>query len=347
MQSFDYNLRHYTFDYDVVPVEDIRNDLKTIGVSVVQIYKDNHCERFEEDMNYLASMLRADGGTAHGGGGMGGITKRYGAACHPGAANIRLDPRARAVHAAIYGANPEDVMSGWDAVAIVGTDKERHKKLQQYDDPRKAYYDLTGGTLEPHVDIGIGTHGAQMETKMQILHPEFTACVQSQLVCHTVPKGGSTFVFAPGNYYDSPPDPTLFETNKGRDFCVCTEAGYKHFHGKWRSVEVPRGCLILWLSRTPHGNKLADPGVDPLRRSVYISWQMRKLVDDDTRKSLKRKKLDAVYTGGSTDHWATLVPKVHRGSHYSNGKGLTKVIYDEKNPPCYDEELSRRIEEAF
>lgn len=347
MQPYDYTLRDFTVG-DNVPVEAIRSDLKTVGLSVVRIYDDDRCGRFEQDMNELALMLRADGGTAHGGRGMGGITKRYGAACHPGAANIRLDPRARAVHAAIYGAKPEDVMSGWDAVAIVGTDKPRPRKAHRHDDdPRQAYYALTGGTLQPHVDVGLGTHGAQMEAKMATLHPEFAACVQSQLVCHTVPKGGSTFVFAPGQYYDSAPDPALFETSKGRDFCVCTDAGYKHFHGKWRCVEAPIGCLILWLSRTPHGNKLADPGVDPGRRCVYISWQVRTLVDDATRATLKRKKLDAVYTGGSTDHWATSVPKVHRGSHYSNGKGLTNVIYDHEQPPRYDEELTRRIDDAF
>ena len=88
-----------------------------------------------------------------------------------------------------------------------------------------------------------------------------------------------------------------------------------HFDGRWEAVECPRGCLILWLSRTPHGNKLADRNVDPQRRVVYISD--RRLVSDERRPVLKQLKLDAVYRGGSTDHWSIQIPKVHAGSHYS------------------------------
>ena len=85
-----------------------------------------------------------------------------------------------------------------------------------------------------------------------------------------------------------------------------------------------------------------------MRRAVYIAWQARALVPDAAdRARLKRKKLDAVYSGGSTDHWATHVPKVHRGSHYSNGKRVTRVLYSAAAPPAYDAELARRIEEAF
>lgn len=346
METFNFILHDFTSG-DTVPVDLIREDLRSHGVSVVRLYDDATSAKFESDMNVVAQMLRGDGGTAHGSAGMGGIVKRYGASSHPTVANIRLDSRARAVHAALYGVRPEQVMSGWDAVTIVGSDKQRSKRFQNFSDPRKAFFDLTGGSLEPHVDIGNGTHGAEMEMRMKVLHPEFSACVQSQFVCHTVPPGGSTFVFVPGSYYDAPPNPEWFTTNNGRDFCVCTESGYQHFHGRWRSIEAPRGCLILWLSKTPHGNKLADPGVDSTRRGVYIAWQARDLVDEEKRNALKRKKLNAVFTGGSTDHWATSVPKVHRGSHYSNGKAITKVIFSASAPPSFPDELSRRIEEAF
>lgn len=98
----------------------------------------------------------------------------------------------------------------------------------------------------------------------------------------------------------------------------------------------------------PCGNKLADHGVDPERRGVFVSWQARALVPDaEERATLKRKKMNAVATGGSTDHWSTHVPKVHKGSHYSNGKGVTQVLYAEGSPPVYDADLARRVEEAF
>ena len=128
---------------------------------------------------------------------------------------------------------------------------------------------------------------------------------------------------------------------------MCTPEGYEFFRDQWRAVEVPRGCLILWYSQTAHDNKLADPGVDPQRRGIYISWQDRRLVPSSERASLKRKKLKAVHSGGSTDHWAHHISKVHRGGHYSNGKGLTKTLYNKERAPQYSEELRARMEEAF
>ena len=325
--------------------EAIRADLRTHGFAVVQLY--DTCPDYEASMNQLAQALRPDGGSAHGGRGMGGITKVYGAACHPAAAAIRLDPRARAVHAGIYGLAPHEVMSGWDAVAILGTDATRSAPFKPHTDPKKHYFALTGGSLQAHVDICPGTtsYGAKTEAKMAEVHPVFPHCVQSQLVCRTVPRGGAALVVAPGAH--AAPDSRHFDATSGRDFAVCTDEGYKHFHGQWRAVEAPQGCLILWLSRTPHGNKLADKDVDPQRRVVYISWQARALVPDAERAALKRKKMDAVYSGGSTDHWSTQVPKVHRGSHYSNGKGLTHVLYDRERAPTYDADLARRVEDAF
>ena len=343
MEPLEYTLHDAT---DVVPTDAIRHDLRTRGVAVVRLYSEADAAFLEEGMDELAMDLCGDGGSACGGLGMGGITKPYGAACHPAAARARLDPCARRVHSAIYGV--DDVICGWDAVAILGTDAVRPRPPRTIpEDPEKAYHALTGGRLKPHVDIGLGTLGTRLESEMARVHPDFAACVQSQLVCRSVPRGGATLVVAPGEYYDAPTDPTLFDTSRGRDFCVATRAGYAHFAGRWRAVEAPRGCLILWLSHTPHGNKLADVGVDPRRRVVYIAWQARALVPEGERETLKRKKMEAVYSGGSTDHWATHVPAIHRGSHYSNGKKRTKVLYSADSPPVYDAELAQRIEDAF
>ena len=71
------------------------------------------------------------------------------------------------------------------------------------------------------------------------------------------------------------------------------------------------------------------------------------LVTDDERSVLKRKKMDAVTTGATTDHWATSVARVYRGSHYSNGAKKTKVVYSADHPPAYDHSLRAKIEEAF
>ena len=344
-------------DYELRSREDresIRNDLKQKGVCVVKLYDEDDpiMDAYDEGMKECLKMLRPGGGSANGGKGMGGITKRYGAACHPEVAKIRLDERARQVHALVYGVDPNDVMTGWDAVAMLGDDAQRSSSRRLiHEDAEKAYEELTGSTLKAHVDVGIGTIGALMEDRMKMLHPEFCQCVQSQLVCKSVPQGGATLVVSPGAHYDAPVDPDRFQTEKGRDFCVCTSAGHEALRGTWRAVEAPRGCLILWLSRTPHGNKLADLGVDPERRVVYISWQtrdlLRKFEGDRALEVVRDKKIRAISTGGTTDHWSTHVPTIYRGSHYSNGKGLTKVLYTPETPPVFHPELWQRIVGCF
>lgn len=349
MQSFV----HTRHDARVeVPVEDIRRCLREDGVTVVQLYDEDDplMEEYEQGMDECAATLRADGGTPHGGRAMGGITKRYGGACHPKVALIRVDAKARGVHAAIYGVESRDVCTGWDAIGVLGEDAVRKSPSRvPPDDPARAYFQLTGGSLQPHVDVGQNSYGARMETRMREAHPIFSSCVQSFLVCRSVPRGGATLVVSPGPWYETGPDSAHFDMNNGRDFCIATEQGYAHLHGTWRAVDdVPRGCLVLWLSRVPHGNKLADIGVDPRRRVVYISWQSRALVDsEEERRALKRKKMEAILSGGTTDHWATHVPAVHRGSHYSNGKQITNVLFSHDRPPEYDDELLARIEEAL
>ena len=334
-------------------VSAVRGDLRTNGFAVVRLYAADspQADAYEEGMDGLARELCPDGGSANGGRGMGGITKTYGAGCHPAAAAARLDDRAREVHARIYGVEKEEVMSGWDAVACLGADAARERPPTQarleHPDARVALLARTGGTLEPHVDVSPGdSAGARMEKQMETLHPIFSCCVQSQLVCRTVPRGGATLVVAPGAYADAPPDARLFG---GRDdFQTCTPAGYEHFRDAWRAVDgVERGCLILWLSRTPHTNKLADPGVDPRRRVVYIAWQARALVPEAERRALRQRKLDAVYSGATTDHWSTQAKRLYRGSHYSNAKKRTKVLYDGERRPEYSEELAAKIQDAF
>lgn len=334
------------------PTDDVRECLRRDAVSVVRLYDENDpiLDEYENGIDECASMLRADNGTPNGARGMGGITKGYGGACHPGVARIRLDPKARGVHAGIYGAQAHEVCTGWDAVGILGTDAVRKRPARAPpEDPSKAFFDLTGGSLQPHVDVGKGSYGSNMEQRMREVHPVFHSCVQSFLVCRSVPQGGATLVVSPGPWYDNTADTAHFHFENGRDFCTATEEGYAHFHGTWRAIDnVPRGCLVLWLSRAPHGNKLADVGVDPQRRVVYISWQMRTLIPtQEERDALTEKKMSAILSGGTTDHWATHVPKVHRGSHMSNGKKTTSVIFSRDAPPEYDEELIERIREAL
>lgn len=350
MLSFEYVLRDFTKG-KTLPVDEIRADLKTYGICVIKLYEEDDPIMIEyaEGMGALALKLRPDGGTPNGANGMGGPTKGYGAACDPAAAASRLDDRAREVHAGTYGLQPHQVMSGWDAVPILGNDAGRKTFPKfEYENSKTNFEKQSNSTLQPHVDVGIDTYGSKTQERMMQLHPIFGNCIQSQLVCKSIPRGGASLVIAPGEYYNKPVDPNLFETGKGRDFCIATPAGYDKFRDQWRVVDsVKRGCLVCWLSATPHTTKRADLGVDPSRLGIYISWQYRELVPEDKRAALKKRKLDAVMSGGSTDHWSSQAPRIHRGSHYSNGKRLTNVIYSKDCPPEYSEELTKKIDAAF
>ena len=186
------------------------------------------------------------------------------------------------------------------------------------------------------------------------MHPIFDACVQSQFVCRSVPRGGATLVVSPGDHYTRPVDATLFKTDTGRDFCVCTAAGYAALR-----PTCARGRGSAWLpysvalAHAPrHGNKLADVGVDPNRRVVYIAWQSRDLIKKyeggmEAVRALTQKD------GGHLQRWhhRPLVharsQKPYRGSHYSNGKGLTKVMYTADRPPVYDDALAATVESSM
>lgn len=348
MQSASFTIHEVT---DPQAVAKIRSELKHNGFSVVRAMPPETASRLTEGLDRLALELRPDGGTAHGSKGMGGIVKWYGAASYPAVAEARLSDPIRELFASLFGLPPKDLAIGWDAPVLLGTDGARQKPPSDdalhHKDAKKAYAALTGSSLQPHVDIGRESYGARMQELMKEVHPTLHNCVQAQLVLRDVPAGGATLVVAPGAYYGVPPDERHFVSDPGKDFCVCTTAGYEHFREKWRAVApVPAGCLILWLSATPHGNKAADYGVDPQRRGVFISWQARALLEQEQREAAKKRKLEVILAGGSTDHWA-YKPTAHRGGHYSNGKGLTKVLYSANNPPQYDEALFARIKEAM
>tara|TARA_B110001452_G_scaffold89681_1_gene73625 strand:+ start:11545 stop:12582 length:1038 start_codon:yes stop_codon:yes gene_type:complete len=337
--------------HDAFSIGAIREELVRHGVSIVRVVDDAHAAIIEQDTSHVPMLLREDGGTPHGARGMGGIAKGYGAACDPAVATVRVMDEIRGLFAGLYDLAPSDVMSGWDAIAITGNDAGRDRSPTtaslNHDNAQKAYQSLTNSTLQPHVDVGVDTHGSKMEDKMKDLHPILPCCVQGQYVVTSVARGGATLVVSPGAYVDALPNPDWFTVENGRDFCTCTPSGYDALRGTWRAVEAPRGCVILWLSRLPHGNKLSDFGVDPHRFVIYVSWQARALVTDEERRVLKRKKMDAVTTGATTDHWATNAKRVYRGSHYSNGAKKTKVVYSADNPPTYDDALRAKIEDAF
>ena len=203
MQTFRYTPRLFS-ELAKSGTECIRNDLRTVGVSVVRLYDEDseEMDAYKQALSEAARSICQDGGTPHGSRGMGGITKHYGLASSKAVVRARLDQRAKMVFSVLHGVDQRDLMCSWDAAAITGVDAGRSRppshRVLNGTDYRKAFHELTGGFLQPHIDIGWGTAGDLVQQRMQGESGiDFPFCVQSQFICHSVPVGGATFVFAP------------------------------------------------------------------------------------------------------------------------------------------------------
>jgi len=329
--------------------DEMKEQHRVYGLMLVQLYQpdDPALLLYLENLNTVMTRVKPTGGTANGARDMGGITKSYGGPCTEEVWTIRLDPKTKECYAHLYPGVELNV--GCDA--YVGLEDDAVRRFSNKADRTKeenAFFKLTGGSLQGHIDVHptkMETMGNQALIKLKEISGEFPHSIQGQLVLKDVPKGGAAFICAPGEHVAT--DVTHFNQGAKGDFSTCTPAGYKHLDGKWRVVDgIKAGTLILWNSKLPHGNKLADAGVECKRRGLFICWQPAALVPDEERADLKKRKFHAITNGGSTDHWAGYVPggnKGHRGSHYSNAKKLTKVIHNSDNPITFGPEMAEKI----
>ena len=346
MESLDLPVLNY--GSSTLP-DDMKKQLEMYGVTLVQLYKpdDTKVLQYLKNLNTVMARVKPGGGTANGAKSMGGITKSYGGTCTEEVWNIRLDPKAKEIYTHLYPGMKLNV--GCDAYVGLENDAVRNfTNKAARTKPENDFFKLTGGSLHGHIDV----HPTKMETignqaliKLKEINRKFPHSIQGQLVLKDVSKGGAAFICAPGEHVAT--DITHFNQGAKGDFSTCTPAGYKHLDGKWRAVDgISAGTFILWNSKLPHGNKLADVGVDCKRRGLFICWQPAALVPDEKRADLKKRKFNAITHGGSTDHWAGYVPggnKGHSGSHYSNGNKLTKVIHDSDNPITFATEMEKQI----
>jgi len=329
--------------------EEMKECLEVNGVALVKVYEpgDDVLSQYQRNLDSVIFRVKPSGGTANGARNMGGITKGYGGTCTEEIWTIRLDQRIKQCFALLYPGLELHV--GCDAYVGLEDDAVhnfKHNKRLTKEENR--FFELTGGSLPGHIDVhptNKETTGNQALIKLKEINSEFPHVIQGQVVLEDVPNGGATFICAKGEHVAT--DITHFNQRANRDFSTCTAAGYKYLDEKWCAADgIDAGTLILWDSRLPHGNKLADRGVDCKRRGLFISWQPVALVPEKLREDLKKRKFQAITNGGSTDHWAGYVPggnKGHRGSHYSNGKKLTKVIHDSDNPVTFGPEMAEKI----
>lgn len=331
----------------------MKEHLRVHGVVLVQVYQpdDPILRLYLQNLNAVMIKVKPSGGTANGARNMGGITKGYGGTCTEEIWTIRLDPKTKECYACLYPGKKLNV--GCDA--YVGLEDDAVRNFVYKEDRAREeneFFKLTGGSLHAHIDVHptkMTTMGNQALKKLKEINSDFPYSIQGQLVLQDVPKGGAAFICAPGEHVGT--DTNHFNRSAKGDFSTCTPAGYKHLHEKWRAVDgIKAGTLILWNSKLPHGNKLADAGVDCKRRGLFICWQPEALIPEELRADLKKRKFEAITNGGSTDHWAGYVPcgnKGHRGSHYSNGKKLTKVIHNSDNPIEFGPQMTEKVMDAI
>ena len=353
---------------------DMKEQIKKHGVTLVNLYDPNDATllKYEASLGAVMARVKPGGGTANGARNMGGITKGYGGPCTTEAWDIRLDRKAKECYKSLY--TGIELSIGCDAYVGLEEDAKRTFTNEKKRTPvENSFFKLTGGSLHGHIDVHptkMTSPGNQALEKLKTICEDFPFSIQGQLVLRSIPKGGATFICAPGEHMTT--NPAHFNCHAKGDFATCTHAGYEHLQDKWCAVDnLEAGKLILWDSRLPHGNKLADEGVDRKRRGLFICWQPTALVNGlgvdcklivkngyvrvifnvtDERSSLKKRKWEAITNGGSTDHWTGYVPggnKGHAGNHYSNGKKLSVVIHSESNPVVFDAEMTERIEAAL
>ena len=133
------------------------------------------------------------------------------------------------------------------------------------------------------------------------------------------------------------------------DFSKLNDTGLKKCFGYWRYIDkVPAGCLILWPSSLPHGNKSANKTCQEKGRyGLYICYLPKEIETTDEHNHTERQKREAINGGYSYPHWPLYLGRPcdrKRGSHYSNrGSDATKVLYNDTNRPVFEDGLRRKI----
>ena len=312
--------------------------------------------QYANQIDELHELLCQDKSTPNSARTMGGIVKRFGAGAHPYALEWRLLPIIRSLFATLYDTTSSDMTVSNDAVCILGEDAKRGPWSRNVETTKADFFRRTGGKLPGHVDVNPieGTPGSYIAN---VLKQHGKYFLQSSLTLLPVPRGGASFVYAdmPMSEVYRPTTESLYDVYniKSGDYITLGEKGYDMAHGKWKQVDnIPAGCLILFCGI--HANKLADKTASTNRRAAsYICWLPRSLFgfSQSSWDALKKKKMDSLVNGKTTDHNPINYNFVeYGGNHYSNGKGRTRVIFgthENQSRPVYSDDLYERILEAL
>ena len=229
---------------------------------------------------------------------------------------------------------PRIIMS-IDSVSYRPEQKNPKKKQKTALGPyHRTYIETSNYGLDTHVDVGADGFGHKTETKLCAMFD--MPCVQGGLVCAPVEEGGSTIVVVPGKYTEKGPDYSLYQkVAAGSNFVPLKEEGYETYAGKFKAIyNLEPGDLVLWCSRTPHGN-MVGKGAKGERCVVFVAGLPNEVVAKEDRVTLKQKKFDAISSGSTSTHWANMPKFEHSGKHFtdstSNPGDVTPIFHAEHN----------------
>ena len=350
-----------THDKQIQLYDQIWESIRNHGCCKVRVIDDPEVlHLYHQQADELHAMLCQNKRTPNGSKTMGGIVKKYGAGAHPHAVEWRLNEIIRSLFAVLYQEQSENMTVSNDAICILGEDAKRGPWSRMVQTEENSFFRRTGGKLAGHIDTNpvYGTVGFYMANDLKKENKYF---LQSSLTLKPVPPGGATFVYAdvPIDVAKNPfvTDATgnqteAYNLSQSSDFTTLTESGYYNFRNTWKQVDnVPAGTLILFAG--VHSNKLADfDCVTNARAAIYICWLSRKYMygwNEERKRQHKQNKINNLLQGRTTDHNPIAYNcKSYGGSHYSNGKGLTTVMFGpNSNVPVYSPELMSRIYDAM
>lgn len=311
----------------------LRQDLENHSCAAVRVLSQEEVDEHAKNFLAVLRQVRPDegGGAAYPSTPLGargcGFVPNYAHAQHEDVWALRTNEKLQHAMANVYGATPKDMAVSADNVYFWGHDAGCRKpptKAARVDDDVAAVRKALGSTLNLHIDVGVGTYGADVEDALREAG-YYGSSLQAQIPLLDVTEESAGLVLVDGDV-GIEKNPSHFDALDS-DYCAANAAGYSAFRHLLVKPCVPAGCAIIWKSCRVHANCKAAAGADPTRLGLFVTWQPRVLRYD------RERKYDCILNGMTSTHWPMLVPDGRSqnrwqrpGSHMSNRGGACRVV---------------------
>lgn len=202
--------------------------------------------------------------------------------------DVRQNLKVVDVFARIWSCAPEDMLVSFDGLSLSLPPEKTNRGWggrtwfhtdQSFTRPN---FECVQGWVTAN-DVGEGDATLSIMSKSHIHHAEFAT------------RFG---VVNKNNWYKLKPEEEAFYTSKG-----C----------QYQKIRCPKGCLVLWDSRTIHcgANAMRGRAAENTRNIIYVCYTPRALSDE---KALKKKRLlfDTMRTCSHWPHTPKAFPKIPR-----------------------------------